>query len=787
MWTTLRNAHLPRLMEHLRSPLYRNGYALVISSGATSALGFIYWILAAQNYSTETVGLNSAILSAVMFLANVSQLNLGNAFNRFLPSSGRQSRSIILYTYALTSGVACIVAALFLLGLNAWAPQLNILYSSPLLIIGFILSVVAWLIFILQDSALVGLRQATWVPFENIIFAVAKVLLLIILASLLPDFGIMVSWIVPVMILLLPVNYLIFRRLLPRHIEDTQDRAVPVSRAQITRYVTGDYLGSIISTATVDLLPIIIVERVTASANAFFFLSWTIAYALYLFSRNMGMSLIAEAAIEPTKLYIYSYRIFVQTARILVPLVLVGVIGAPLILRLFGDAYAAEAPDLLRLLCLSAIPNIIVQTYLSIARVQRRVSALILVQGFIAIAVLGQVFLLLDVFGITAIGIAWLSTQTLVAVFLLLTQLRTAWIHEVNLSFVLSALALPRRLWWSWKHRGDVANARQLLPALLPALSVSLGGKDNHPLDVQRLLPTLNEVSVMTVGRADEPEVAVLKVSRSTAAAASLKRQYAILQTLREETCLGDWQRYLPEILAVSERNGQVCLSERLMQGTLATVFIRNSDARAAAQDASLRCIAEFHERTQTLRTVDDAFLSHRISRLLDVLHKWNVSRKREETYAQNIDRLGAELHRMLSGRTVALSWVHGDYSPDNIMMSNDGLQVSGVMDWELAQPDELPQLDVMQFLLSCRMLVRKQELGDVLRDLLLNNSKWSPHEQSAWESAQAHLVGDALNMRTMLLFAWLRHVTDNLEKSTHYAAHWLWTTKNLEGVLKCI
>ena len=33
------------------APLYRNGYALVASSGLTSALGLVFWVLAARLYA----------------------------------------------------------------------------------------------------------------------------------------------------------------------------------------------------------------------------------------------------------------------------------------------------------------------------------------------------------------------------------------------------------------------------------------------------------------------------------------------------------------------------------------------------------------------------------------------------------------------------------------------------------------------------------------------------------------------------------------------------------------
>ena len=71
-----------RLAAHLQAPLYRNGYALVFSSAATSALGLVYWMLAARYYPTEVIGLNAALLSALRWLRVVWQRWSGNAAHK---------------------------------------------------------------------------------------------------------------------------------------------------------------------------------------------------------------------------------------------------------------------------------------------------------------------------------------------------------------------------------------------------------------------------------------------------------------------------------------------------------------------------------------------------------------------------------------------------------------------------------------------------------------------------------------------------------------------------------
>src|SRR5215470_3843200 len=68
LWVTARTS----LSSHLRVPMYRDGYALVFSGGIGSALGLLYWMVAAHSYDPLLLRLNSAMISAMMFLAGVS-------------------------------------------------------------------------------------------------------------------------------------------------------------------------------------------------------------------------------------------------------------------------------------------------------------------------------------------------------------------------------------------------------------------------------------------------------------------------------------------------------------------------------------------------------------------------------------------------------------------------------------------------------------------------------------------------------------------------------------------
>ncbi len=69
---------------------------------------------------------------------------------------------------ALTSGI--------------WSPKLSFLSGGGWLI-GFVLAAAGDDVFTLQDSVLTGLRAAKWIPLENSLYALAKLLLLVVLAE----------------------------------------------------------------------------------------------------------------------------------------------------------------------------------------------------------------------------------------------------------------------------------------------------------------------------------------------------------------------------------------------------------------------------------------------------------------------------------------------------------------------------------------------------------------------------------------------------------------------------
>ena len=59
----------------------------------------------------------------------------------------------------------------------------------------FVVIVTFWVVFVLQDSALTGLRATKWIPVENTLFGLAKLALLPLFIVLIPGQGIFLAWV----------------------------------------------------------------------------------------------------------------------------------------------------------------------------------------------------------------------------------------------------------------------------------------------------------------------------------------------------------------------------------------------------------------------------------------------------------------------------------------------------------------------------------------------------------------------------------------------------------------
>ncbi|MGW7042946.1 lipopolysaccharide biosynthesis protein [Streptomyces avermitilis] len=393
--------------------LFRNAYALMLNTGISAVLGLGFWLAAARYYDESAVGQGSAAIAAMKLLAGLTAVTLTGALARFIPVSGRATGRLIFRTYAGSSVVVALAAVVFLLTLNAWGPSYRFLHG-PLNGLGFVVAVVAWSLLTLQDGVLTGLRSALWVPVGNTVFSAVKLALLVAFAVAIPASGVFVSWVAAIATSVVPLGWLVFRRLVPRHVKATKDHTRPPTLKEVGRFLAGDYTGSLFSLAVVYLVPVIVASQVSSENNAYFYITTTIGGTVNLLAINMGASLTVEGSHDPARLAANTRAALRRMARLMLPVCGILFVGAPFILRVFGEGYAHAATPLLRWFAVGALLRVVMETYFAVLRAQSRTSGLAYLQGLLCVLVLGLTLILLPRMGLTGAGVAEISSLAVI-------------------------------------------------------------------------------------------------------------------------------------------------------------------------------------------------------------------------------------------------------------------------------------------------------------------------------------------------------------------------------------
>ncbi len=403
-----------RLPKDLRDPLFLNGYALMANTGITAVLGMGYWLLASHLYTAADFGRGQAVITAMRLFASLTALGLTGALARFIPLAGRRTGEFIRRGYLIAAATAVTAALGFLLTLPLWGPNYSGLAGlGPGLF--FLASVAVWSVFTLQDVALAGLRKATWVPVNSVCFGLVKMGMLVALAGSLPGDGIFVSWIVPTAIALVPINYLIFAVLVPRHVRQSPADRQPPRLRQIGRFLAGDYPGSFSILAIVYFIPVYVASQIDDELFGYFSMAHTLGCMLETLAMNMAVSLTVEGSFNRSRLAANCRGALRRAYLIIGPASLVTIAGAPLILSVFGSGFADHGATLLRLMAIAVLPRVLIEIYLSALRAAGQARRLAVVQVGLAVMVLGASVALLPVTGITSVGYALLGSELLVA------------------------------------------------------------------------------------------------------------------------------------------------------------------------------------------------------------------------------------------------------------------------------------------------------------------------------------------------------------------------------------
>lgn len=733
-----------------RDALHANANALIVSTAVTSAAGLGFWALAARWLPADAVGIGTALVSVLTLLANLATLGLRNGLVRFLPSAGASTRRLIAGSYLACVGAAVVLSGVFLLGQPQWAAQLGFLRENAVAICVFTGSTVVWVLFVIQDDVLVGLRKSIWVPAENLAYSIAKIAVLPVL-TVSATWAVLAATVVPAVVAVALVSVLLLRLTRPSEVGSAvEDR---VSLRQLVRFAAADQSAWLIGACTVPVLVLIVLDVQGPQASAYFYMANMIGYSLYLITSNIGSALIAESVHDPAHATAHARTAIAHSLRLVLPLAAAGVIAGPFILRIFGEEYADHAGTALQLIILSALPQMVVGISISTARVRREMSTVVVTNLFLAAAIWGGSWITLRWWGVTGVGATILVANSLAALGLVLAGRTGLATSAQTADAVWAAVA---RLSQSVRHSRDRREQRRRLPPALAAFGVS-----GSP-DVRTLKSDSDTLVVAVTGETGE---FVIKLATSDAADRNLARHADTVAALRRRPDAGDVE-LLPRILDRATVGQHAAVRETLLPG-------RSPEGDLGPTAAA--AITPLHAATARSLVVTPQLAEDWVEGPASDVHDLVGAAR----YAPEIDRIARYLRAGLVDRPVTVSCTHGDYWPGNVLVTDALPQpvVTGIVDWENYMDPGLPDVDLVHWYLSTRPL----DLGAAVCSVLDDPGQL----QRYFDSSGVTLPNPHLSPELVVVLTWLWHVANTRTRATRRGPGKIWLARNVLPVLR--
>lgn len=420
-----------------------NAGSLISTTAVTSVLGFAYWWVAARWFPPETVGLGSAAISAMILLGTVCMLGLGTLLVGELPRQPGKEGSLISAALIVVGAIGACIGIAFALVAPFIATDLQPLGASGQNVVLFAIGVSLTAMSFVLDQALIGLLRGELQLLRNTFFAVAKLAALFVVSLLLSQkvgLTIYTTWIGGnALSLAVLTGYVIVKK--------GWSRSTYLPQWGLLRKLGPAALQhqifNLILQLPVLILPVLVTVLLSATVNAWFYVSFMLAMVISSVSYALTTVLYAVSSARPA--------ILAHKARLTLGLAVVTCILANCVFQLatkqvlgvFGHTYAEQAAWSLRILALGGFPYIIRGHYVAICRIQGRVLHAMLPMAAGTVLELGAAALGAQLGGLTGLSLGWVAALCVEAVFMSPTVFRAIWPRGTSSVAELPVVPIP--------------------------------------------------------------------------------------------------------------------------------------------------------------------------------------------------------------------------------------------------------------------------------------------------------------------------------------------------------
>ena len=409
------NSVLTLPFRAFRLSLVSNAFFLMLNTAVSSVLGATFWLIAARLYTASDVGFVAAVLPLIGLLSNMGTLGLAVGLIRYLPeaeSDPDRTRRMVNTSLTLSAVSAMALGLVFLLGITVWSPSLSFLRNDLRVAAAFVAFCGLFAFGPILDGAAIAYRKSGYVFVRSTLYNGLRVPLPFVFVGIFGIFGLLLPFLVSAFVAAVLAGFVFLPRFLARY------RPKPTLRLDVLRplfrFSLGNHVAGIIGILVPSLLPLLVVNLLGLTANAWFFVAWFLGSMLYVIPSSFGTSLFAEGSQRDPNLVRDAGRAFLGSAVLVVPAAAFLWFAGDWILGIFGAAYAAEGFELLRWLVLATPFVVVNNVYFTLVRIEKRVAPIIAAAALTTIITLTGATVLLPTLGLPGVGMAWLLGEGVV-------------------------------------------------------------------------------------------------------------------------------------------------------------------------------------------------------------------------------------------------------------------------------------------------------------------------------------------------------------------------------------
>jgi len=372
------------------SRMFQDAAWIALSSGIAAGLGMAFWVAAARFLTPSQLGVQTAIIAAIIAPGTVVAAGVGDALNAVAGTMPEHRKRLIRHAYAL------VVAAGVPLAIISAAVVILVLEPADPVSVGLtvVLGVLIWALFTIQDSALTTLGRTRWLPIENALASAAKVLLILLLHTLF--LGVVWATLLPAaigVVVLAPVVERISRATRPRY---PSPAGPGTSFADARRTFAGLAVRTTTSVAltlgALAFLPFVVTAVAGPAEGALFSLALSIVGVLDYISGGIGIALVVHVAEDREgEQMLVRHALRRTLAVVSLAAVLVIAVARPALNALDPDYLALHGVAVIAILAPTSVLRTVYLVWSSRQQVRREMGSLLRLNAVAAALVYGLI------------------------------------------------------------------------------------------------------------------------------------------------------------------------------------------------------------------------------------------------------------------------------------------------------------------------------------------------------------------------------------------------------------